>query len=104
MFERLMQAAERAATGVSRRQFFGSVGRAAAVVAAAAAGMAGSAAAGPPNQTCPPYPTSTQNCSGSSGYSVGSSCYIDAYSGSGTCVQASGGGCYCYKKKPGHGR
>ena len=40
MFEKLKQAAERAATGVSRRQFLGRIGRAAAVTTAAVAGIA----------------------------------------------------------------
>jgi len=38
MFERISQVAEYAATNVSRRQFFGSLGRSAMVLAAAAAG------------------------------------------------------------------
>ena len=43
MFEKLMQAAERTATGVSRRGFLGRFGRAAAVTAAAVAGVAAAA-------------------------------------------------------------
>lgn len=104
MFEKLMQAAEQAATGVSRRQFLGRVGRVAMVAAAAVAGLAGSAAAKPPNRTCPPYPMSASNCDGAAGYAVGSSCYIDSYTGGGTCVQTVLGGCYCQPPRPKHGR
>jgi len=39
MFEKISQIAEHAATNVSRRQFFGSLGRAAMVLAAAAGGL-----------------------------------------------------------------
>lgn len=49
MFEKLMQAAEQLATGVSRRQFLGRLGRAAlaaAAVVGGAAAMAGEARAG----------------------------------------------------------
>jgi hypothetical protein len=40
VFEKLMQAAERTATGVSRRHFLGRIGRTAAVTAAAISGIA----------------------------------------------------------------
>lgn len=39
MFDKIIQAAEHAATNVSRRQFLGKLGRAAMVLAAAAAGV-----------------------------------------------------------------
>lgn len=55
MFEKLMQAAEQAATGVSRRQFFGRFARAAMAAAAVlggAAAMAREAQAGDGNR-CP---------------------------------------------------
>ena len=50
MFEKFMQAAERTADGVSRRQFFGRLGWAALAATAAAGVLAapGTAQAGPP--------------------------------------------------------
>ena len=45
MLERLMAAAERTASGVSRRAFFGQMGRLAAAAAAVAAGITGTATA-----------------------------------------------------------
>jgi hypothetical protein len=53
MFEKLMQAAEQAATGVSRRDFFGRLGRMAMVAAAAAAGVAASAGEAQAGRGCP---------------------------------------------------
>ena len=71
MFDKVQRAAERMATGVSRRAFFGGVGRLAAVAAAAASGLAGVASAGPPNRAC-----GTGSSALCVGKSEGDRCYI----------------------------
>lgn len=96
MFDRLMRAAERAADGVSRRQFLGRLGRGAAAVAAGLAGA--TAAAAGPNRTCDgPYTGS--NCVG---FREGQSCYISALEGNGVCSGAPN--CVCVKKSRGGGK
>lgn len=77
MFDRISRAAERAAAGVSRRNFFGQLGRGAAAVAAGLGGVlvpAGAASAAGPKccfsvqyactkGPCPKHvPGSTVNC------------------------------------------
>lgn len=78
MFEKFMRAAERAADGVSRREFFGRLGRGAAVVAAAAAGVAATAGDAQAAGTC--NPGGSSSCRGKP---VGSTCFYAR--GIGTC-------------------
>lgn len=94
MFEKLLRAAERAADGVSRREFLGRLGRGAAA-AGVLAGATAAAAGGGGGGACPVYPGSTLACSGSY---EGAPCYIDART-SGRCTRGSSGGCYCEAKR-----
>jgi hypothetical protein len=62
MFEKLSQMAEQAATSVSRRQFLGHFGRAAALATAAGALLAQTVHAGGGKVTCPDF--SVSECAG----------------------------------------
>jgi hypothetical protein len=97
MFEKLTNLAEQAATNASRRQFFGSVGRAAMLMAAAAGGLlalpAGARAA-PRIRACDPF--SSYACQG---HNVGDFCDDQYY---GRCAYLRGTtSCYCASKGPG---
>ena len=94
MFEKLMQVAEHAATGVSRREFFGRFGRGAMAVAAAAGGLAASASAGS-QAVC--AANSSAQCAGKP---VGSRCFAD-FRVRGHCDLAPA--CVCVADKPHHG-
>lgn len=94
MFEKLMQAAERAADGVSRREFFGQFGRLAAIAGAAVAGASNAWADKPPGAYCDPA-TSSPSCAGAY---VGNSCYVGGFSRSGTCDGAPS--CICKEQEP----